>query len=573
MRIASLLLSISLCVSLRCSYRDAGCLPADLSCNPYASLFYIQPVASVSVSNVRNNGTMVSGVLRGTVEGFVTAVDVSLDGGVYERAVLNNGVWTYALPVGSRRWAVDSQHNIRILPQPQAFIRTGTVELTVRQGINRDYNGDGYADLVVGTQTIAAQAGLAYVFYGPLSTGLSLTSAARRFQSADTTSSVGIGLRSGDLNGDGYADLAVGANRLDGGLTDTGGYFVLYGSATGFASNSLESEAATVVYGGTASQFIGNNTAMADINGDGYDELMIGSDVASANDGAGYVLSGGAGPMTQTSVAQAATTLIGIPGNGDEAGKYPIAHDLNRDGLADFGFHSDQFPAGNTAGAIFLFHGAASGISSGTVASANTTIQGATNFIAFGAGMAVGDTNGDGHPDLMAGATGAGGAGAGYLFLNNGSGIALTTSAAASATVTLSGSVQLGAICGAGDLDGDGYDDFLISDPGFNGNRGKVYLFYGRASWPAGLGDGDVDASWEGENASDRLGQLTISAVDRDGDGFADLLIEANNFNSLTGRVYIFRGRSQRYSGLQNVNSADIILDGEAANDRLGVAF
>lgn len=93
-------------------------------------------------------------------------------------------------------------------------------------------------------------------------------------------------------------------------------------------------------------------------------------------------------------------------------------------------------------------------------------------------------------------------------------------------------------VSGAGDVDGDGYDDVLVTDPSFSSNRGKIYVISGR--------DHSVLFSATGENAGDYFGQSAASIGDINGDGLPDVVVGTRDFGSqlpntqLTGKVYVY---------------------------------
>ena len=112
-----------------------------------------------------------------------------------------------------------------------------------------------------------------------------------------------------------------------------------------------------------------------------------------------------------------------------------------------------------------------------------------------------------------------------------------------------------------GDIDGDGYDDIVIGGDRYsiyreryNNDKGRAYLFYGRADM-----DTSPDLIFEGEQKGDRFGS-TISCGDIDNDGYDDILIGAHKYNNNRGRAYLYWG-GERSSMDAN---PDKIFDGEA---------
>jgi hypothetical protein len=144
-----------------------------------------------------------------------------------------------------------------------------------------DVNGDGYSDVIVGAPTINTDTGRAYVFLGDAA-GLATTPA---------TTLIGEGTQNwfgwsvataGDVNGDGYADVVVGAHRY---ASYTGRAYTYLGGPGGVGT-----VAATTLTGeGTGDQFAWSVATAGDVNGDGYSDVVIGADAYGSLTGRVYV--------------------------------------------------------------------------------------------------------------------------------------------------------------------------------------------------------------------------------------------------------------------------------------------
>ncbi|MCA9920233.1 MAG: FG-GAP repeat protein, partial [Anaerolineales bacterium] len=168
-----------------------------------------------------------------------------------------------------------------------------------------------------------------------------------------------------------------------------------------------------------------------------------------------------------------------------------------------------------------------------------------------GFGFAVngaGDVNGDGYDDVIIGApwydNGQTDEGRAFLFYGSSSGL---SGSADWTTESNQPNAKLGyAVAGAGDVDGDGYDDLVIGVPWYdNGqnNEGQILLFFGTSTEPANTAD------WTAENnqASSNFGYAVAGAGDVDNDGYDDILVGApyyDNGQSDEGRTYLYYGTS-----------------------------
>ena len=162
-----------------------------------------------------------------------------------------------------------------------------------------DVNGDGFADLIVGAGSAdphGSASGASYVVFGKASgfaanidlstldgtTGFKLSGAAAGDQSGRSVASAG------DVNGDGFADLIVGASGADPHGIDSGASYVVFGQASGFAANidlsTLDGTTGFKLSGAAAGDYSGGSVASAgDVNGDGFADLIVGAYSADPN--------------------------------------------------------------------------------------------------------------------------------------------------------------------------------------------------------------------------------------------------------------------------------------------------
>jgi len=393
-----------------------------------------------------------------------------------------------------------------------------------------DVNGDGLDDLIVGApfarpgSPARFEAGVAYIIYGttdspfapvdlntPLSDPIS-DAGETRIWGDDGSDHFGFAVASGDINGDGFDDVLIGAPGADVDLPereDAGAVYVVFGrrdlparrldlNTTG---DSVSTNKEARILGDDAGDEAGFSLASGDLNGDGYDDILVG-------------------------------TRMGDPGppNRVDAGEVYVVY--GRPNMP--GARIDLDTPGDSISAFD-----------------ETRILGDDSGDQTGFAVATGDVNGDGFDDALIGAPEAdpgGRNGAGKVYAVYGrqdfprDAIDLTTN---SDTLSVWGETRFlgddrgdraGASIASGDLDRDGFDEAVIGvpegDPEGGIDAGEVYVIYGRTISEDSVVDLDtradrVSAIGEtrvlGEDGEDRLG-FSVASSDVNGDGFDDLV-------------------------------------------------
>jgi hypothetical protein len=350
-----------------------------------------------------------------------------------------------------------------------------------------DVNADGFDDLIISNPSL--NGGLAYLHFGS-----TVLDTIPDLVLAGPQGSVRFGIRvtsAGDVNNDGYDDVAVADDEI---MNNTGRVYIYYGGL------EMNAEADIVLTGQSESIYFGRNVMNAgDVNGDGFSDIIAGAFGFGSNRGKVEIHFGALNMDTIPDVV-----FVGENG-GDVLGNVSGAGDVNNDGFDDviagaWGYNS------RTGRAYILFGGTNMNNVPDVILTGNIADDG------FGLTVAdAGDVNGDSYSDVLVGTNVKGRA---FIFygganMNN------------SADVNLVDAGIGYQAAGVGDLNKDGYADVMVGAYSFNSDKGKASVFYGGLSM-----DGVSDMVYF-PSVGSYYGYSLSKAGDVNNDGFLDFLIGA----------------------------------------------
>ncbi|MBI5365271.1 MAG: FG-GAP repeat protein [Planctomycetes bacterium] len=519
-------------------------LPGDIDGDGIHDVLLLRRIASAPVSLFRGGPTppvAPAWTMTGTLHAFTAIAgsgvgDVNGDGrddflvGEADPAPTTNSVDLYfgdPVAVGGAAWSATAPTTARFGFAGQRTIVTG------------DFNQDGRPDLAISALENGTVPGAVFVYLNSGSGGGWFPSSASSILGGPTLFDFGHGVMSaGDVEGDGYPDLAIGSSLA--------GRVEIH---SGYSGGILPPISSTITPAPPlpGARFGAACGTVGDLNGDGLSDLFIVSAGGAAGNGIVQAYRALPGlpilppPPGQTSnLAGAATSRFGT--------SLAFTGDVDGDGINDLLVGSPMYDTtAIDAGRVELFRGTANGVS----ATASWSYTGTTDFQRVGASVAfAGDINGDGRTDVVVGAPGYSNGqpseGRVLVFIANGLGglEPVPTWSFESNEVN----ARLGeSVAGAGDVNADGFADLVAGAPGTSGgqlDRGAAYVFLGR-----GLGQGgfplELGRVWTGPAAAARFGQSVAGAGDANNDGFSEVVVGApgvSNGESGEGRAYLYLG-------------------------------
>jgi len=391
-------------------------------------------------------------------------------------------------------------------------------ELGHRHDVIGDVDGDGRADILIGAYQHDSNRGRVYVFSGRTGEPIHIWTGQQQRSLFGWDIS-----NAGDVNGDGVNDVLIGAMSFNG-VGQKSGAAYLYDGRTGEQIYAWFGEAARDQFGFRAA-------AAGDIDGDGRPDIAIAAPSNSENGelaGKVYLYSGATGELIRSYLGENPGDMFGERIWG--------GFDLHNDGHGELLIGSLNYrPQRRRAGRVYLY--------SGVNGSLIRTFDGenATDQLGYRL-KTLNDLNADGIREIAMSAIYYDGNGpdSGRVYIYSGATLDLLYQYTGDREGDRLGRV----VQSLGDLNGDGYNDFAIASPfvsvdGLGAEVGRVYVYSGR--------NGSLLLRLTGEAAGDQFGYSVNDAGDVNGDGLPDFTVGAvyNDAGGLdAGAAYIFLGSS-----------------------------
>lgn len=464
-----------------------------------------------------------------------------------------------------------------------------------------DVNGDGYNDLFVSAPYATGDvenSGVFYLLYGGAGTAIepadnSITNADATFLGEYQYGPFGDNISVGDLDGDGYDDVAFGSSGFE---NEAGVVHIFYGSAgTPFTGDISMAAADASFTGETSGDYADNFAIDGDLNNDGFNELIIGAS-SRTNDLGGYgeaYLFYGSGTdfSGDISVSTADATFTTDDDGANLGALMSMKGDLDGDGFSDLLLGARNATVNESyvnAGATYVYYGSA------TEYSGENDVDAAVAYFTLDATVArmgdnftiLGDVNNDGFDDIgfpySVDSTNNYRAGAMYLVYGQAADFSGELIADEQDAKFLGTELQEffgGSAAGIGDINSDGIDDFLISAGNRNTYAGSIYIVLGASGGSAYSGSYTMEQQpflrFDGAATSDQLNTVGPGG-DVNNDGISDIIVAAEYTDSegVSGHGTVYIGYKDENFGPQiGISGDDVTVAEDGTYSDAGISW